>query len=255
MKILLLCLLTTLVSAFDTITLTENNHVFFNKKFDDLSVAEVQQKLFDKLSASEDDVYLVIYSPGGSVSAGKLLIDFIQPYKKRINTITIFAASMGYNLVQSANKRYILPSGTLMSHRASVHNLSGEVNGELDNFYSYLKDVVEELEVTASKRIGITISYYKNQVADELWLTGEKAIKSNHADERVYIICDKSLAGTYQSVATTIFGSFSVTYSKCPIITSPVSIDPSDAKAKEEGSLAKFKHSLINIRDNVGYTK
>jgi hypothetical protein len=162
---------------------------------------------------------------------------------------------MGYNLVQSANKRYILPSGTLMSHRASIQNLSGEINGELGSVYLHLKDVIEELEVSASKRVGITLSYYKRLIADELWLTAEKSIKSNHADERIYVVCDSSLEGTYMSTIDSIFGMFQVTFSKCPIIINPINISPQNAKAAEGEALSKFKQSLINIRENIGYTR
>jgi ATP-dependent Clp protease protease subunit len=115
------------------IILTENNHINFNEKVTDEFVAKKQLELFTKnnLLYRHEPLYVVLDTPGGSVTAGLAFIDNIKSLGRPVHTITIFAASMGYQIVQELGIRYITPSGTLMSHRGAISGISGQVPGEL----------------------------------------------------------------------------------------------------------------------------
>ena len=230
-----LLLLPTLAFAnLNTIELTDKNTISFNEAFDAMSVAEKQVELFELAATSpENDIYLVMYSPGGSVSAGSLFIDTAKALGKNIHTITIFSASMGYHTVQGLGKRYILPSGVLMSHRAYASGLQGQFPGELNKRVNLLMKSTEELDKIAAARVGLKLDEYKSAIHDELWLTGQDAVNKGHADEVIQAKCDESLSGTYFKKFYTFFGPVDVEYSKCPLIVGPVSIKGSNSAVME----------------------
>lgn len=87
----------------ETIVLTEDNHILFTGPVNDTSVAQAQIKLGELSKKLSDDevIYLVLDTPGGSVSAGNLFIDYAKSLPQKIKPICIFCASMGYHLFQS----------------------------------------------------------------------------------------------------------------------------------------------------------
>lgn len=228
MKFILSFLLLMNISFAKTITLKKENTIGFNRAFRGPYVASKQVEAMQKcLSNIGSDIYLVLYTPGGSISAGQLLFDTLNALPCKFHTLTIFAASMGYQTVQNLGNRYILPSGILMSHRASVSGLSGEIGGELDQLMKLIRQSVKELNQTASKRVGLSLSDYENAISDELWLTANQAVKQNHADEVVNAVCDKNLTGTYKEAINTFIGTLYIEFSECPLVVAPVSISGS----------------------------
>jgi hypothetical protein len=141
-----------------------------------------------------------------------------------IVTVTSFAASMGYQIVQAFGTRYILQSGTLMSHRASIGGLSGQVPGEANSRLTYITELVESMEQKTSKRVGMSLAAYKEAIRDELWVSGFNAVNKNHADQVVKAKCDNSLSGTVDISVDTMFGPVTATVNKCPIVSGPVSV-------------------------------
>lgn len=247
MQFLLLFLLS--FSTYATkITLTPDNHINFNKPFTDKSITEVQLKAYE-LSAKTDTIYLVLYTPGGSVSAGQSLYQYIKGLGIKVHTITLFAASMGYQTVQHLGKRYMTPYGTLMSHRASIKGLGGEIGGELDSFYNYIKSQITKLEDVSAKRVGVTLSAYRRLIADELWLTSEQAVSLGHADEIVDVKCSKELMTTRVERMRSFFGTFDVEFSNCPVITAPLRVVGKNEKDKRNKN--KFEQYYNNIKDRV----
>lgn len=212
-------------SKIETIELNSKNTINFNQAFTGMYVASKQIEAIDLCSKNPGtEIFITLYTPGGSISAGKLFFDTLNALDCTFNTITIFSASMGYQTVQNLGRRLIIPSGVLMSHRASVRGLGGEIGGELDSIYNLIKQNVKDMEISASKRVGITLDQYKKDISDELWLTANKAVETNHADSVVLIRCDKSLLTTRFELVRTFFGTFNVEFSNCPIITAPISV-------------------------------
>lgn len=248
--LLLLSLLTSWAFASDdVIVLTENNTLIMNDQFDESSVAKVQADALKLSMKTKGDIYLILNTPGGSVGAGKELIQFLQALPNKIHTITLYAASMGYNTAQALGTRYILPSGILMSHRAHIRGLSGQIPGEVETRISFLKEYISDLEETAAKRVGISVETYTNLVLNEYWVTGANAVKAGHADKVILAKCDESLSGTYVEKFNTMFGPVWVTFSKCPIISGFLDVKFGDGSnvfpAKARQSILErlsFKH-------------
>jgi ATP-dependent protease ClpP protease subunit len=221
----LMMLLPTLAFGNEKIVLEENNTISFNNAFSKMYVAKKQAEAINLCYSNVgSEINVVLYTPGGSVSAGQLFFDTLKALPCKFNTITIFAASMGYQTVQNLGNRYIIPSGVLMSHRAWVRGLGGEIGGELDSILDLLKQNILELDNIASSRVGITLEQYRSDIADELWLTASKAVETNHADKVVLVECGQSLRGTYIGQVANLFGRFDVEFHKCPIITAPLRI-------------------------------
>ncbi len=224
----------------EEIVLTSKNTVIMNESFDGASVAKVQNQLLSLSMKSGQDLYLFLYSPGGSITAGKQLIAFAKSLPNKIHTITQFAASMAYITAQHLDNRYILPSGTMMSHRASIGGLGGQVPGEAKTRLGYIESIVNEIFQSTAVRVGYTYNDYVRLVYDELWLTANSAVAGNHADAVANVRCDDSLKGVRYQTIDTLFGAFKVSFSKCPLITGPIGIDTDNII---------FKNHIINKLD------
>jgi ATP-dependent Clp protease protease subunit len=235
----------------ETIILSDRNTITFNQPVTGKYVAKKQVEIFGKVAKLNpfEPIYLVLDTPGGSVIDGMLFLDTLKSLGRPIHTITIFAASMGYQFVQNLGNRYILPSGTLMSHRGAVSGLSGQVPGELNSRLHYFESILSEMNIIASKRIGMSVEAYEASIVNELWTSGVDAVAKNHADKVVHAKCDSTLTGTYQESIQTFFGPISLTYSQCPLVSAPIKVgfdNSFDVKLK-----AKALKHLENIRRKV----
>ena len=232
-------LLSTVVHAATTmktygVTLTKDNTVVMNDEFDDQSVAKVAQKArtLDSKLASKEPLYLVLNSPGGSISAGMELIQNLNNLNRPVHTITIFSASMGFQTVQGVKgSRLMVPNGTLMSHKARG-SVSGEFPGQLDQRYAYYLNVILGLDKIVVARTGgvHTLKSYEALIENEFWCTVDGCVKNGLADGTVDVKCDASLSGTHEAVVAKgfIMGmalQLVGTFSDCPTTTSALDYD------------------------------
>lgn len=214
------------------ILLESKNTISLNGPITADSVAKLQAEFMKKslkLSKSSK-IYLVLYTPGGDVYSGLALIDSIKAIPQRVETITIFSASMGFEIVQSLNKRYITTTGVLMSHRASG-SIGGEFSGNLEKRYELLKRRLTYMEVVAARRMGISLKAYRKLIRDEYWVSGFDAVPENAADQIAYVNCGKSLNGYVKRTVSTFFGPVYITSHKCPTIVTPIKIDFTQIKS------------------------
>ena len=213
------------------IKLTADNTAVLRQSFNASSVTALKQDLLalDANLKSGYPIYLVLYSPGGSIQKGLELFEFVKGLNRPVHTVTIFAASMGFQTVQSLGKRYILKYGVLMSHKARG-GFEGEFGGglsQLDSRYGmWLKRIDMLDKVTVDRTNGKqTLKSYRAAYENELWLNGPEAVAKGYADEVATVSCDATLAN--KEVAQIVdlgFFKVNVTFSACPIITSPLSV-------------------------------
>lgn len=224
-------LITKAFAQSGTIVLTEDNSVTFNQPVRDAYVARKQLEIIQKSYKlpSTQPIYLVLDTPGGSVTDGLIFIDTIKSLNRPVHTITIFAASMGYQMVQELGTRYITPSGTLMSHRGAVGGLAGQIPGELVSRLGHIQSLLLRMNQNAAKRLGMSVAKYQESIVHELWSFGKQAVDTKQADQVVNVRCTKELISkTITESVDTMFGPIDVQFSACPLITSPVSFGSSN---------------------------
>lgn len=252
MKLLLLTalLLGSLVSAAETtVVLNKSNTIVMNTVFDNDSVAKVAQTALE-LNYSlppGQPINLVINSPGGSIFSGIELIQNLNSLGRKVNTISLFSASMAFQTVQGLNgTRYLTKNGTLMSHKAKG-GFEGEFPGQLDSRYQYVLGVVTDLNKVAVARTGgkQSLPSYDALIENEYWCSGQRCVDAGFADAVANIRCDKSMSGSHEE--TMSLGSFlgmnltvDVIMSDCPTITGPLAV-----KVKVDGkAFSSVVHKL-----------
>jgi len=227
-----------------TLILSAENTISFNEVVTESTVAQFQQRLQAMSSRlrPDQDIILVMHTPGGSVDAGMKMIDSIRAVPQKVKTLTLFAASMGFQVVQNGGERMITPAGILMSHRASG-GVEGEFGGELDSRLNTIRRGLLYLDSNAAARMGLSLSQYRALIADEYWVYGFDAVNSKAADTVLLARCDASLSGTEVKVFDTMFGAIKVTFSKCPIITGPLAIDLATVPADNKQEVLNYVRS------------
>jgi ATP-dependent protease ClpP protease subunit len=193
--------------------------------------AELNSSLTGKFKGnSTKPLYLFLNTPGGSIQSGLELIEALKGVGRPIHTITLFAASMGFQIAQGLDDRLILKSGVLMSHRAQGEfggEFGGQAPSQIDNRYQLWKDRMDELDAQTVERSKgkQTMESYQKQYASEMWLTGGKSVAQGYADKQVLVKCDSSLVGTSKHELM-FMGLIKVTYEldNCPINTAPMNI-------------------------------
>lgn len=209
------------------ITLEDKNNVTIRGPITGSSVAKAIKQLREasRKVSKDTPIYLTLDTPGGDIDAGTDLIDFAKALPQKIYTVTLFAASMGFQIVQNLDTRYIITNGRLMSHRAKVGGLGGQLNGEFETRYRMIHRTVEALDFIAAKRMGMDVKAYQAKILNEYWVYGFDAVGDKAADEEVLVRCGESLDGTDVVAFETMFGTAEVTFSKCPLIKEPEAIN------------------------------
>lgn len=209
------------------LVLTKDNSINLDDVFMPNSVAVVTQqaKALDARLPSGEPLFLVLDTPGGSIDAGLELIENLKNLNRPVHTVSLFAASMGFQTVQGLGTRYVVANGTLMSHKARG-GFYGEFPGQLDSRYAYYLKRVQRLDEAAAARTDgkYTLQTYRNLIENEYWCDGADCVNQGFADVVVKPSCDKSLDGT-RNIVWDRFAYMGhiveivVIKAKCPVVT------------------------------------
>ncbi len=211
-----------------TLTLSADNTLVLADEVSAETLAPIMVRALEMDMALKDKepIYLVLYTPGGGIDDGLGFIDFLQGLHRPVHTVTVFAASMGFQIAQSLGTRYITNYGTLMSHKARG-TFGGEFPGQLNNRLNHYLTKLDELDngVVARSKGKLTKEKYQAMYENEYWVDGFKAASDGVVDEVATVYCDKSLTGTKETMVNFLGFSIKVTLSKCPVITGPLSVE------------------------------
>ncbi len=211
----------------EVLTLNKRNTVVFRGVVTSESVMQAELELVAKSAKLEKSevIYLVLDTPGGDVDSGMAFIDFMKALPNKVKTITVFAASMGFTIVQNSDERLILPNGVLMSHRAKISGASGEIPGELITRLKFILRDLNEIDRVSAKRMKIPVTDYQELIRDEYWVKGFESTKKNASDRTILARCDDSFNGTSEVVIGSFFGIEVLgDMSNCPFITGVMNV-------------------------------
>jgi ATP-dependent protease ClpP protease subunit len=217
--------------AKGAIVLTNKNAIVLREAVTGESVSNIMQQMLhlnEKESAGKP-LYLVLDTPGGSVVDGAQLIDFANSLGRPVHTISLIAFSMGFQIVQGLGERHVLPTSILMSHRAKG-SISGEFGGQsksqIENRFSFWNQLIEQFDIRTVERTNgkQTLASYQAAYENELWLFGKQAVEQGYADKVSVVRCDNSLSGTKDENVVLFGFKINVTFSACPLISSPITV-------------------------------
>lgn len=216
----------------NTIRLTTKNTVNFRGPVDGDSTTRVTLELVRLIKERGNQkypIYLVMDTPGGSVFEGLSFITFLESLEN-VDTITLFAASMGSAIVQgNPGRRYVLKNGILMFHRARGGFQGQFEDGEVEQQLALWKSIVRGMEQTNADRMSMPLSTYKEKVKDELWIYGADNVEQKAADAVTAIKCSDDLIDAREmGTAQGMFIQIRVSYSGCPLLQNPISIEKED---------------------------
>lgn len=141
------------------------------------------------LLAAEDpdeDIFLYINSPGGSVSAGMAIYDTMQYVKNDVATVSMgLAASMGQFLLSAGEpgKRYSLPHARIMMHQPSggIGGTASDIKIQAEQML-YTKKKMAEL---IAEHTGQTVEQIESDSDRDRWFTADEALEYGFVDHVV----------------------------------------------------------------------
>jgi ATP-dependent Clp protease protease subunit len=212
-------------SRDETVVLTSKNVLILDSEVNESSTAKIMQEALelDANLPANKPLYLVMETPGGSVDSGLALITTLKGLGRPVHTITMFAASMGFQIAQNLNDRLILPDGVLMSHHARG-GIQGEFGGakgsQIEKRMKMMTDLIERMDKqtvvrTKGKK---TLEQYQSEYENELWALSESAVQNGYADRVVIPKCAKDLSGTKDKEISFFGMKVNLVVSKCPLV-------------------------------------
>ena len=157
--------------------------VVFGEITDELSASIISQMLF-LASKGDEDIYLYINSPGGSVSSGLAIYDVMNYIKPDVNTIGIgLCASMGAFLLSSGTKgkRYALPNTKIM-----IHQPLGGAKGQATDIMIVAEEIIRikrQLNSILAKNTNQSIEKITSDTERDFYMTSMESINYGLIDQ------------------------------------------------------------------------
>lgn len=150
--------------------------VFLGKEVDDDIANKITAQLLMLAAESEEDIYLYINSPGGSVTAGMAVYDTMHFIKNDVVTIAMgFCASMGQFLLTAGakGKRYALPHTKILMHQPSA-GLGGSAS-DIKIYAEQLLRTKKEMAELIAQHSGKDVETITRDSDRDKWFTAQEA--------------------------------------------------------------------------------
>lgn len=206
--------------------------LFKAKQLDAALTASLANRAKETASGQKTPLYIFLNSPGGSIQTGLEMMESLRGLDRPVHTVTLFAASMAWQLVQNLDRRFILRHGVMMSHQASggFSGTFGGGGGHIDARFGLWMDRLNEMDEQTVKRTNgkQTLASYQRAYSQELWRTGSKSVVDGYSDAVAVVKCDASLSGVDSESLTLDLGIAQIQISydldQCPTNTNPMNI-------------------------------
>lgn len=163
--------------------LLEERKVFLWGQVDDDSAKHVVDRLLYLDMLSQDEIQLVINSPGGYVTSGFSIYDTITALKSPVSTVCSgLAASMGSILLSVGTKgrRFVQPHARVM-----IHQPSGGARGQASNIEIQAREILKTREIGArilSENCGQSFEKIMKDFNRDYWMDAEESVEYGIVD-------------------------------------------------------------------------
>jgi ATP-dependent Clp protease protease subunit len=164
--------------------LLEERKVFLWGMVDDKSAKHVVDRLLYLDAQSQDEIQLIINSPGGYVTSGFSIYDTILQIKSPVSTVCSgLAASMGSILlsVGAKGRRFIQPHARVM-----IHQPSGGAQGQASNIEIQAKEIIKTKEIGArilAENCGQSFEKVMKDFDRDYWMDADESIAYGIVDQ------------------------------------------------------------------------
>ena len=162
--------------------LLTNRIIFLEGEINDNISNLIVSELLYLDSISNEDIYLYINSPGGSVTSGFAIYDTLNYIKSNVITIGIgICASMAAFILSSGNKRYSLPNTEIMIHEplGGTKGQATEIKIETDQILK----LREKINIILSKNTKQSLSKIKKDTQRDYYMTAKEALEYGIIDK------------------------------------------------------------------------
>ena len=156
--------------------MVKNRIIYLNGEIDGDNAISIITQLRYLAMKSDKDIYMFINSPGGSVTDGLAIYDFMNAISCDVVTVaTGVAASMGSFLLSAGKhgKRYVTPSTEIM-----IHQPLGGVQGQATDISlvaDHIQKIKTKLAAIMAEKCGKEFEEVNNDMERDHWMTGIQA--------------------------------------------------------------------------------
>ena len=150
--------------------------IFLGQEVDDEIANKITAQLLMLAAESENDIFLYINSPGGSITAGMAVYDTMHYIKNDVVTIAMgFCASMGQFLLTAGTKgkRFALPHTKILMHQPSA-GLVGSAS-DVRIYADQLLKTKREMAELIAEHSGNSVETITKDSDRDRWFTAEEA--------------------------------------------------------------------------------
>lgn len=167
--------------------LLNDRKIFMTEEFSSKSCSDIMKQLmYLEKKDAESDIFIYISSPGGEISSGLSLCDYIKQMKAPVNTVCIgTAASMGSILFLHGKRRIMMAHSRIMIHDPSFGQSipAGEKPLEIQERVNKLMKTREDIAKIISERSGMSLDLVYEKTAKDTFLSAEEALETGIATE------------------------------------------------------------------------
>ena len=155
----------------------EERKVFLWGQVDDDSAKHVIDRLLYLDLKANEEIQLIINSPGGYVTSGFAIYDTIKSLKSPVSTVCSgLAASMGSILlsVGAKGRRFVQPNARVM-----IHQPSGGARGQASNIEIQAREILKTRELGArilAENCGQPIDKIMKDINRDYWMDANESI-------------------------------------------------------------------------------
>ena len=169
--------------AIDIFSLLLNNRIIFlSGEINDSNANLVVAELLYLDNISNEDIYLYINSPGGSVTSGLAIYDTMHYIKSNVITIGVgLCASMGAFLLSSGNKKMALENCEIMIHEP-IGGASGQAS-DIKIVSDQILKIKKRINKILAKNTGKSVKVIEKDTLKDNYMTAEEALKYGLIDK------------------------------------------------------------------------